>query len=183
MDSVTKECKLIGESNLGLKSSTITNALGFTPLSIELDADPSNEIQTLSISSNTLSISSSNSVVLPTSTKTLSISTNTLSISGGNSIVLPGSIKKIETFSGTTSGSGTYTVTYGTAYSQIPSVQVTIRNQSNVNQFALLTNSTTTGFTITVYQRNTVNLLGSEVLLATVATANGLTVDVTVVER
>lgn len=91
--------------------------------------------------------------------------------------------KRLEPYTGTTSGSGAYTVTYSTAYPTIPNVQPVIRNQTNVNQFALLTSSTTTGFTITTYQRNTTTLLAVEVLLSSVSTVNGLTLDVIVTEK
>lgn len=57
------------------------------------DNNSTNEIQSLSLSGNTLSISGSNNVVLPTSTdaQTLSISGSTLSILNGNSISIPSS--------------------------------------------------------------------------------------------
>lgn len=60
----------------------------------DADADPTNELQNLSISGNTLSISQGNSVSIdgdPTNElQNLSISGNTLSISQGNSVQLPG---------------------------------------------------------------------------------------------
>jgi hypothetical protein len=53
------------------------------------DTDPTNEIQTLSLTGNLLEISSGNSVTL--SSQTLSIVGSTLTISGGNSVVIPDS--------------------------------------------------------------------------------------------
>jgi hypothetical protein len=51
------------------------------------DTDPTNEIQTLSLTGNLLEISSGNTVTLPS--QTLSIVGSTLTISGGNSVVIP----------------------------------------------------------------------------------------------
>lgn len=49
-----------------LSSLNVTTALGYTPIQTEADGSSTNEIQSLSISTNTLSISGGNSVVLPT---------------------------------------------------------------------------------------------------------------------
>ena len=49
--------------------------------------DPTNEIQTLSLTGNLLEISSGNTITLPS--QTLSIVGSTLTISGGNSVVIP----------------------------------------------------------------------------------------------
>lgn len=51
------------------------------------DTDPTNEIQTLSLTGNLLEISSGNTVTLPS--QTLTIVGSTLTISGGNSVVIP----------------------------------------------------------------------------------------------
>ena len=51
------------------------------------DTDPTNEIQTLSLTGNLLEISSGNNITLPS--QTLSIVGSTLTISGGNSVVIP----------------------------------------------------------------------------------------------
>jgi hypothetical protein len=55
------------------------------------DTDPTNEIQTLSLTGNLLEISMGNSVTLPpnTDSQTLSIVGGTLTISGGNSVTIP----------------------------------------------------------------------------------------------
>ena len=55
------------------------------------DTDPTNEIQTLSLTGNLLEISGGNSVTLPANTdsQTLSIVGSTLTISGGNSVIIP----------------------------------------------------------------------------------------------
>lgn len=90
-------------------------------------------------------------------------------------------LNRQETYSGTTDANGQYTVTFGTAYSVAPNIQVQIVGGS-ANQVATCTVSTT-GFTVTVYQRNTVTLLGSEVLLASTTVASGVDVDVLITEK
>lgn len=89
--------------------------------------------------------------------------------------------KRQETYSGTTSGSGTYSVTFGTAYSVAPNIQANIIG-GTAKQFIVVT-VTTTGFTITAYQLNSVNLLGIDVLLSTTATLNGSNIDVLITEK
>lgn len=91
--------------------------------------------------------------------------------------------KRQETYSGTTDASGNYTVTFSTAYSTTPNVQASITNQSSGNQFIRVSNVTTTGFTINVFQRNAVTLLGLEVLLAATANVSGALVDVLISEK
>jgi len=85
--------------------------------------------------------------------------------------------KRQETYTGTTNGSGNYTVTYGTAYSVAPNVQFQI-NGGLVTQNALLTSSTTTGFTVNV--KNRTDVVG---LLPSYANVSGATVDVLVTEK
>lgn len=81
-------------------------------------------------------------------------------------------------YSGTTAGSGTYSQTFNPALGATPNVQVQIIG-GTPNHIHTVTRSTT-GFTVTTYLRSSINLLGSEVLLATTSTVNGITVDVTV---
>ena len=95
-----------GTSTVSLDLATITTAttVGSSTLIPQITVDQYGRItsvssqsvatsldaQTLSLSSNTLSIANGNSVVLPTpATQSLSISSNTLSISGGNTVTLP----------------------------------------------------------------------------------------------
>jgi len=77
-------------------------------------------------------------------------------------------------YNGVTAGSGTYTVTYPTAYTVLPTVNAEIIGGSTTNQ-SRVTSSTLTGFTVTT--NNIVNVVG---LLPTYPTVNGLTVNVTV---
>lgn len=94
---------------------------------------------------------------------------------------VPASVR-VETYLGTTDGSGNYTVTYGTAFSTVPDVQPQMQSGA-FNQFIRITSSTTTGFTAQVAQRNSVNLLGIDVLLATTAVVSGASVGVLVTAR
>lgn len=91
--------------------------------------------------------------------------------------------KRQEVYSGTTNGSGNYTVTFSTPYSVAPNIQASISNQSAVNQSIRVSSVSTTGFTVNVYQRNSVTLLSVEVLLAATVNVSGATVDVLVTEK
>lgn len=79
--------------------------------------------------------------------------------------------KRIETYSGTTNASGQITVTYGTAYPAVPVVQPPA--PAAANQVWTTVNSTTTGFTLQLNQRNTVTLLSIEVLLGATVPVSG----------
>ena len=83
--------------SLSLNGKTLlisgANSVDLSAVSIDNDANPTNELQFLNFSGNQLSISGGNTVVLPsgdggTDNQTLSLSNKTLSISGGNSIDL-----------------------------------------------------------------------------------------------
>ena len=89
LDSTTNKLMLTGASALSLKPkfSEIVAGLGYTPLSTEVDGSTTNEIQTLSINTNTVSISGGNSITIPS--QTLSVSSNSLTISSGNTVVIP----------------------------------------------------------------------------------------------
>jgi hypothetical protein len=81
--------------NVPTNVSSFTNDSGY--LTAEVDGSTTNEIQTLSLSGSSLSISGGNSVTLPAEVdgsttneiQTLSLSGSSLSISGGNSVTLP----------------------------------------------------------------------------------------------
>lgn len=91
-------------------------------------------------------------------------------------------VKRQELFSGSTNASGVYTGTF-TAFSSAPNIQANIVNQSATNQFLRITAISTTGFTINVFQRNSVNLLGVDVLLSTTANTSGANIDVLITEK
>lgn len=90
--------------------------------------------------------------------------------------------KRQLTYRGITDVNGAYIVTFGTAFSVAPNVQASINNQASTNQFIRVSNVTTTGFTINVYQRSAVTLLSIEVLLAATTNVVGASVDVLVTE-
>ncbi|HZG00134.1 MAG TPA: hypothetical protein VEY71_03985, partial [Chitinophagales bacterium] len=73
-----------GGAGIQITGTTITNTG---------DLSSTNELQTLSVTGNLLSISNGNAVTIPTGSdeQTLSISGNTLSISNGNAVTLPAS--------------------------------------------------------------------------------------------
>lgn len=101
----------------------------------------------------------------------------------GSYVDLTSKPKIPSTYSGTTNSSGVYTVTFSEAYSVAPNIQANIVNQSNTNQFIRVTSISTTGFTINVFQRNSINLLGTDVLLFSTANVNGASVDVVITEK
>jgi hypothetical protein len=86
-------------------------------------------------------------------------------------------------YSGTSNASGVYTVTFAQAYSVAPNIQANIVNQSATNQFIRITSISTTGFTVNVFQRNSINLLGTDVLLFSTANVSGASVDVLITEK
>lgn len=88
----------------------------------------------------------------------------------------------VTTYSGTTSGSGTYSVTFSTAFASTPNVTASLIGGTS-NQYAAVTSRSTTGFTVTVYTRPVVSVLGIDVLAGSPTTTNGLTVDVIVVSN
>ena len=91
-------------------------------------------------------------------------------------------VRRVETYLGNTNASGNYTVTYASAFPTVPDVQP--QTQIGVaNQSVLVTSSLTTGFTIQVVLRASVNILGSDVLLASVSPVNGASVSVLVTAR
>lgn len=91
-------------------------------------------------------------------------------------------VRRVETFLGTTNASGNYTVVYGTAFPTVPDVQPVLQT-GTVDQSVRVTASSTTGFTVQVTQRNSVNILGSDVLLSTTSVVNGASVSVLVTAR
>lgn len=79
--------------------------------------------------------------------------------------------RRIDTYAGKTDTNGLYTVTYPTPFPAAPSIQP--EPPAMPNQVWVKVNSTLTGFSLRLVQRNTVNLLNIEVLLgATVNVAN-----------
>jgi hypothetical protein len=83
-------------------------------------------------------------------------------------------LNKPAKYSGNTNGSGVYSVTYGSAYSVKPHVIFSVEGGTNKDT-AVLTSTTTTGFSIIVERRT--DIAG---LLPTYAAVSGLTVNVLV---
>lgn len=92
------------------------------------------------------------------------------------------SVRRTETYLGTTDGSGNYTVTYSQAFSTTPDIQPQLQAGTS-SQVVRITSSTTTGFTVQVTERSSVNLLGVEVLLAATTPVSGSSVGVLVISR
>jgi len=85
--------------------------------------------------------------------------------------------KRRETYSGTTNGSGVYTVTFGTAFSVAPNIQVSLNGGTDTQTWRV-TSITTTGFSVTV--RNRVDVIGLLPTYSNVATA---ALDVLITEK
>lgn len=92
-------------------------------------------------------------------------------------------LKRQETYSGNTNSSGVLTVTFTTAYSSVPDIQAQVIPQTNPSQFIRVTAASTTGCTINVYQRNSVNLLGVDVLLSSTVNVNNAPVSILVTQK
>lgn len=92
-------------------------------------------------------------------------------------------ISKPVIYSGTTNTQGNYTVTYPTAYTNIPTVIATLPNQINANLRVTVSASSKTGFTINVKDGVSSTVLGISVLKADLVPAPGIPVEVTVIER
>lgn len=84
--------------------------------------------------------------------------------------------KRQETYSGSTNSSGIYAVTFGTAYSAAPNIQMNMIG--GTNKTTALTTVTTTGFSIYVQLR--ADVLG---LLPSYSNVNAQPVDVLVTEK
>lgn len=130
-------------------------------------------------------------MVSPVSSLTSAIAPTTIALTGSNGITVSGSSpsftvsrsKRQETYAGSTNASGVLTVTFTSAYSVPPDVQAQVLPQTNPNQFIRVTAVSTTGCTMNVYQRNSVNLLGIDVLLAATVNVNAAPVSILVTEK
>lgn len=91
-------------------------------------------------------------------------------------------VKRTETYLGTSDGSGNYTVTYGTAFSVTPDIQPQLQS-GTITQLVRITSSSTTGFTVQVTNRATVDLLGITLISGTSTVVSGSSVGVLVTAR
>lgn len=91
-------------------------------------------------------------------------------------------LRKTETFLGTTDASGNYAITFANTYASAPDVQPNIIG-GNFNQFVRVVSVSTTGCVVQCAQRNTVNLLSTELLLGTTVALVGSSVTVQITAR
>lgn len=92
-------------------------------------------------------------------------------------------ISKPVIYSGTTNAQGNYTVTYPTAYVNIPTVISSLPNQSNANLRVTVSASSKTGFTINVKDGVSASVLGITIIKADLVAAPNILVEATVIER
>jgi len=90
--------------------------------------------------------------------------------------------RKVETLQGTTNTSGVYQVTFANTYTTPPHVNPFIVNATPA-MVVTVSNITNTGCTVSVQQRNSVTLLGIEVLLAATVPVPSVAVSVLVVSK
>lgn len=165
-------------TSITIKSGTYTSTQDLNSnLSYTLPTFLITETQSLSISSNSLSIKTGsaivNTIVLPSATsQSLTLSTNSLTISGSNTIVF----KRQEKYSGSTDATGIYSVTFTTAYSSVPDIQANVINGNN--KWTQITNVSTTGFTVYIQLRT--DIAG---LLPTYSNVSGATIRVLISEQ
>lgn len=189
----------------GITSTNVTNALGFVPYNIinpagyitVASARSGITLTTIGTGSSTynsttgaLNIPIGQSLTAGTNISIISGAINNtapdqvVSLSGSNGITSTGTYpnftitksKRQETYSGVTNPSGVYAVTFTTAYSVAPNVQVEI--VGGVIKLDKVTSVTTTGFSILVQLRN--DVLG---LLPTYTNVTNQAVDVLITEK
>lgn len=102
-------------------------------------------------------------------------------VRGDGSLATLPTAKRIEVYTGTTNAAGQITVTYSTPFTSAPVVQPPAPVLPS--QVWTTISSTTTGFTLQLNQRNTVNLLSVEVLLGATVPVNGASATVLVVSQ
>ena len=133
------------QQTLSLSGNTVSitggNSITLNPN--DADADPKNELQTISKSGSTITLSQSGGSVTDSDNQNLSVSGSTLSISSGNSVTLPdgSSTNELQTL-GQTSNKGTITLSQGGGL-------VTLPDSSASNELQTISK---TGSTITLSQ-------------------------------
>ena len=90
--------------------------------------------------------------------------------------------KTYKLYSGVTNASGDYTIAYGKTYAVTPMIIPVQTPTTSSARTVRIISSTTTGFTVRVEQRNSVNLLGFDVLLSSTVVVNAANVSVIVLE-
>jgi len=92
---------------------------------------------------------------------------------------LTNAAKRIDTYLGTTDANGLFIVVYSTPFPAIPTVQP--EPPVSANQTWVKVTSTVNGFSFRLVQRNSVNLLSTDLLLATTVNATGIAVRANVI--
>ena len=90
--------------------------------------------------------------------------------------------KRIEAYSGITDVNGVFTIVFNITFNTTPLIITNIVN-GTINQEVIITSITITGFTVTVLQRNTSNILGTMVLLPTGFPVKNAIVNVLIIEK
>src|SRR5690606_39325362 len=89
--------------------------------------------------------------------------------------------KRIDTYVGSTNSSGDVTFTYTTAFPDQPIVSIEPLNSDQY--FVKKMSASASGITLRVFQRQTITLLGAELLLGSVTAVNGAEVRIVVTAR
>lgn len=120
-NSVTLPDKDQQTLSLSGNSLSISNGNSVTINPNDADADPNNEIQTISKSGSTITLNKSGGSITDSDNQNLSVSGSSLSISSGNSVTLPdgSSTNELQTL-GQTSGKGTITLSQGGGLVTLP---------------------------------------------------------------
>lgn len=97
-------------------------------------------------------------------------------------VQVTGTISRIEVVDGITDPSGNITVTWATPFTTIPHLSPVIQG-GTANQFLAVSSNTLSGFTLNVKQRNSINLLGFDVLLSATVNISGVAVKILATEK
>lgn len=181
---------VIPTQTTALTSAQVTTALGATPLFSEVDGSTSNELQTLSLSGQSISISSGNTIVIPTQTTAVTISSsNTLiTVSGSHPNFTIGSplIADYTNTVSTTGGVATFYLTSdktatGTAlYSNVTYVNPVVNDVTTNYIYGWTLSGDKKTLTISAKNSSLVTILSISVVAAPTNVVNGTIVSVLV---
>lgn len=161
-----------------LTPGAVTVALGFTPLS-NTYTPPAQVAQTLIGAGQTTVTTAANSFTINTSVPTYSLVAGTgISLNQSGTTYTIGLTKRHETYSASTATTGIVTVTYGTAYSVTPNVQLQMGVGATNKYTCTPISSSTTGCSYRVEVRS--DVLG---ILPAYANVSGQSVDFLITEK
>lgn len=103
-------------------------------------------------------------------------------VTGLGAILNKPTLKRQEIYSGTTNSSGIVNITFSSAFPVAPNVQPVVIGMTANQNFRLVSVSTT-GCQVHVFQRNSINLLGADILLSTTVDVNNANVEVLVSQK